>query len=108
MEYLSSHPRVDHLGGQHHIAIPCHSGASITGYRCQCLGGGLWGWALGGLSALHLTRLAQGLEYCMVAVLGGEVLLTPVSYTHLRAHETPEHLVCRLLLEKKKTFTQIS
>src|SRR5674536_379359 len=28
--------------------------------------------------------------------------LKPVSYTHLRAHETPEHLVCRLLLEKKK------
>src|SRR5678816_2409535 len=25
-----------------------------------------------------------------------------ISYTHLRAHETPEHLVCRLLLEKKK------
>src|SRR5678816_4278304 len=32
-----------------------------------------------------------------------EVLLyISVSYTHLRAHETPEHLVCRLLLEKKK------
>src|SRR5678815_1463046 len=29
----------------------------------------------------------------------------PVSYTHLRAHETPEHLVCRLLLEKKKKPT---
>eukprot|EP00658_Telonema_sp_P-2_P005466 TRINITY_DN12038_c0_g1_i2.p1 TRINITY_DN12038_c0_g1~~TRINITY_DN12038_c0_g1_i2.p1 ORF type:complete len:721 (+),score=30.31 TRINITY_DN12038_c0_g1_i2:134-2296(+) len=28
--------------------------------------------------------------------------LKAVSYTHLRAHETPEHLVCRLLLEKKK------
>src|SRR5678816_299198 len=27
-----------------------------------------------------------------------------VSHTHLRAHETPEHLVCRLLLEKKKTY----
>src|SRR5674536_388188 len=27
-----------------------------------------------------------------------------VSYTHLRAHETPEHLVCRLLLEQKKSF----
>ena len=26
----------------------------------------------------------------------------PVSYTHLRAHETPDHPVCRLLLEKKK------
>src|SRR5660397_108340 len=29
--------------------------------------------------------------------------LYPVSYTHLRAHETKAHLVCRLLLEKKKT-----
>src|SRR5674536_375850 len=28
----------------------------------------------------------------------------PVSYTHLRAHETPEHLVCRLLLDKKKKY----
>eukprot|EP00826_Nyctotherus_ovalis_P026505 TRINITY_DN20694_c0_g1_i1.p1 TRINITY_DN20694_c0_g1~~TRINITY_DN20694_c0_g1_i1.p1 ORF type:complete len:153 (-),score=46.36 TRINITY_DN20694_c0_g1_i1:8-466(-) len=27
---------------------------------------------------------------------------TAVSYTHLRAHETSLHLVCRLLLEKKK------
>ena len=27
---------------------------------------------------------------------------TPVSYTHLRAHETLMNLVCRLLLEKKK------
>src|SRR5680860_1035736 len=28
--------------------------------------------------------------------------MTPVSYTHLRAHETDSYLVCRLLLEKKK------
>src|SRR5674536_137206 len=34
--------------------------------------------------------------------VAGEVHeLDPVSYTHLRAHETPEHLVCRLLLETK-------
>eukprot|EP00831_Metopus_contortus_P034038 TRINITY_DN2720_c0_g1_i3.p1 TRINITY_DN2720_c0_g1~~TRINITY_DN2720_c0_g1_i3.p1 ORF type:complete len:112 (-),score=21.33 TRINITY_DN2720_c0_g1_i3:4-339(-) len=33
----------------------------------------------------------------------------PVSYTHLRAHETSLHLVCRLLLEKKKkTLNNIS
>src|SRR5674536_265602 len=32
----------------------------------------------------------------------GITLYNAVSYTHLRAHETPEHLVCRLLLEKKK------
>jgi len=31
--------------------------------------------------------------------------LYPVSYTHLRAHETLRYLVCRLLLEKKKTKT---
>src|SRR5678815_4402137 len=29
-----------------------------------------------------------------------DAIKNPVSYTHLRAHETPEHLVCRLLLEK--------
>src|SRR5450756_1687700 len=29
--------------------------------------------------------------------------LEAVSYTHLRAHETRHDLVCRLLLEKKKT-----
>ena len=29
---------------------------------------------------------------------------TTVSYTHLRAHETSLHLVCRLLLDKKLTY----
>ena len=33
---------------------------------------------------------------------GGARGLLPVSYTHLRAHETVLDLVCRLLLEKKK------
>ena len=37
-----------------------------------------------------------------------QVLVThwiePVSYTHLRAHETVIDLVCRLLLEKKKRW----
>ena len=28
----------------------------------------------------------------------------PVSYTHLRAHETGLDIVCRLLLEKKKNL----
>ena len=31
--------------------------------------------------------------------------LEPVSYTHLRAHETVLDIVCRLLLEKKKSPT---
>src|SRR5664279_5420207 len=38
---------------------------------------------------LDVTPLSLGIE-------------TPVSYTHLRAHETDSYLVCRLLLEKKK------
>ena len=33
----------------------------------------------------------------------GKYAQAPVSYTHLRAHETVLDLVCRLLLEKKKT-----
>ena len=32
----------------------------------------------------------------------GLAQVKPVSYTHLRAHETVLDLVCRLLLEKKK------
>eukprot|EP00658_Telonema_sp_P-2_P033207 TRINITY_DN24421_c0_g1_i2.p1 TRINITY_DN24421_c0_g1~~TRINITY_DN24421_c0_g1_i2.p1 ORF type:complete len:106 (+),score=30.35 TRINITY_DN24421_c0_g1_i2:102-419(+) len=49
-------------------------------------------------------------EVCLGCVarcaLAGTVC-NAVSYTHLRAHETPEHLVCRLLLEKKKKNKQI-
>ena len=32
------------------------------------------------------------------------IVAAPVSYTHLRAHETLMNLVCRLLLEKKNFF----
>src|SRR5678815_5992993 len=39
-------------------------------------------------------------------LLNGIKSMYAVSYTHLRAHETPEHLVCRLLLEKKKKNTK--
>src|SRR5678816_1917096 len=62
------------------------------------------------------TEMAK-LPFCLCGVRGGDLMqriesimagrrrveltrahraaLTPVSYTHLRAHETPEHLVCR-------------
>src|SRR5678816_4653030 len=41
------------------------------------------------LSVVAIDRIAL----CLVSIvpLAGD----PVSYTHLRAHETPEHLVCR-------------
>src|SRR5450756_2559567 len=38
----------------------------------------------------------------LMAVSGRSMPASPVSYTHLRAHETRHDLVCRLLLEKKK------
>ena len=41
---------------------------------------------------------------CGVPLLG--VCRGPVSYTHLRAHETVLDLVCRLLLEKQNTQQQ--
>src|SRR5678815_1110835 len=47
-----------------------------------------------------LTR--DGYEQVFRDALGirHTIWLGAVSYTHLRAHETPEHLVCRLLLDK--------
>src|SRR5678815_2852930 len=42
-----------------------------------------------------LNRLKGGEDF---AALAKDKSTDPVSYTHLRAHETPEHLVCRLLL----------
>src|SRR5450756_1223192 len=43
---------------------------------------------------VHRVREPQGVR--------SDQGLLPVSYTHLRAHETRHDLVCRLLLEKKK------
>src|SRR5678816_3425658 len=53
-----------------------------------------------GLGGSARSLFIEGLWH---AVRRPIIVITPhaVSYTHLRAHETPEHLVCRLLLEKK-------
>ena len=48
------------------------------------------------------TPLQSSFAINNVALVNGRprtLSLKAVSYTHLRAHETPEHLVCRLLLE---------
>ena len=47
-------------------------------------------------AALTRIGLEQRMDHVPDQLSGG-----PVSYTHLRAHETREDLVCRLLLEKK-------
>eukprot|EP00826_Nyctotherus_ovalis_P030102 TRINITY_DN23917_c0_g1_i1.p3 TRINITY_DN23917_c0_g1~~TRINITY_DN23917_c0_g1_i1.p3 ORF type:complete len:165 (-),score=36.34 TRINITY_DN23917_c0_g1_i1:6-500(-) len=62
---------------------------------------------LDGFETLHQQPTALGATYgsTFVKTGSGPMLVTsdlPVSYTHLRAHETGRNLVCRLLLEKKK------
>ena len=44
-------------------------------------------------------KLAIGLKQLLK--ISSDLKSIPVSYTHLRAHETGRNLVCRLLLEKK-------
>src|SRR5678816_4187617 len=41
--------------------------------------------------------LQMGIERNLREKVPEVTRVVPVSYTHLRAHETPEHLVCRLL-----------
>ena len=52
-------------------------------------------------TARNIRLSASGVKFEMV----GRGFI-PVSYTHLRAHETRHDLVCRLLLEKKKQQQQ--
>ena len=55
-----------------------------------------------GYVAIRILGAGRGLA--VTALIGG-----PVSYTHLRAHETVLDLVCRLLLEtKNKQITKQS
>ena len=58
-------------------------------------------------NAVLFERLAQEVEVELVPREAvdpedDDMIDRPVSYTHLRAHETVLDLVCRLLLEKKK------
>ena len=52
-------------------------------------------FSLGSFSTAPSTLMSESPTFWMVLIYGA------VSYTHLRAHETREDLVCRLLLEKK-------
>src|SRR5678816_4802067 len=54
-----------------------------------------------GIDSKLIEEFAGNVDEDVIAQLRQSLKLDPsaVSYTHLRAHETPEHLVCRLLLE---------
>ena len=52
-------------------------------------------------AAFLATAISPIMPIAAFGIYAAICVLT-VSYTHLRAHETREDLVCRLLLEKKK------
>ena len=56
------------------------------------------------MGAEHISRGYEDIA-ALLAPLGAHITRSwgePVSYTHLRAHETGRNLVCRLLLEKNR------
>ena len=64
------------------------------------MGADLYESYVGSIISCGALASAAGLGF------NGVLVPMPVSYTHLRAHETDSYLVCRLLLEKKKTRKQ--
>src|SRR5450756_2922791 len=81
--------------------------------ECLSLDGGIGGGGPAGMTAAYFLA-REGVKVAIFernlhvggGMWGGGMLfpriIIPVSYTHLRAHETRHDLVCRLLLEKKK------
>src|SRR5450759_4016671 len=48
------------------------------------------------------AKTGNAMEKLIITVACDSRTSYPVSYTHLRAHETRHDIVCRLLLDKKK------
>eukprot|EP00658_Telonema_sp_P-2_P024033 TRINITY_DN19643_c0_g1_i2.p1 TRINITY_DN19643_c0_g1~~TRINITY_DN19643_c0_g1_i2.p1 ORF type:complete len:126 (+),score=16.64 TRINITY_DN19643_c0_g1_i2:132-509(+) len=75
---------------------------TLTRTKCS------YGCSAGGLCGTRNQMAAQlhDCNFTIAIARNGLRAFESVSYTHLRAHETPEHLVCRLLLEKKKKIPE--
>ena len=56
------------------------------------------------MPAVNSEAMSEHLAEISRRVTAGAHAMVAVSYTHLRAHETVLDLVCRLLLETKKTY----
>src|SRR5665648_10830 len=102
----------------------------LTNQRTDRYGGDLQARMTFGLEVVEAVRGAVGSNYPMIVRVAGNDFMpgsntntesrafcqalekagvnaiNAVSYTHLRAHETRHDLVCRLLLEKKKTYSR--
>ena len=70
------------------VIYPMHKNPAVREMARACFGG---------QERIHMIEPLDVLDFHNVMAHA-----YPVSYTHLRAHETGRNLVCRLLLEKKK------
>src|SRR5678816_80555 len=87
---------IEQDAGWYTILVTSQSTKPVKNYGLGLLG---YTWEEGGPSLAARAgkeTLEQHVEK-MASLPFVDVLYIPVSYTHLRAHETPEHLVCRLL-----------
>src|SRR5450759_3269773 len=102
-------------------ALPCSEGAQECFLRCVLRGGSILedhdqsrkdariGRSVKLVEVLLVTRAVRDHRSSSTTApapgdsrsLCQSCVVLPVSYTHLRAHETRHDLVCRLLLEKK-------
>src|SRR5660397_251901 len=82
---------------------PARSSPSVPLRRSQPdLASGEPAGSLQGRPAVLDGQVAVGVDRGCDRGVAQQLLHAPVSYTHLRAHESKANLVCRLLLEKKK------
>src|SRR5450756_3075953 len=78
--------------GSVRVVLPAQAAAAWAG-RAQCAS----------CERLMYTAVSRVKMYACRTATKISNRVKAVSYTHLRAHETRHDIVCRLLLEKKKT-----
>src|SRR5678809_421830 len=111
----------DNAGCQQTITVTVNPLPTITGTPVACIGATTqltgsgtpaavnpWVSATPGVATVSNTGLVTGVSAGTSVITYTDnagcqqtitVTINPVSYTHLRAHETGRNLVCRLLLE---------
>src|SRR5258708_20797689 len=95
---------------------------SVTRYGWKALAGSVTGFSMDGFdmlilgfmlpaisSALALTSTQAGslVTWTMLGAVVGGLIFGTLSDEHTSELQSPDHLVCRLLLEKKKKITPI-
>src|SRR5674536_45478 len=82
--------------GRHAIKFPCRYKDMIA-FTISLTGGATMKGFVQNIE--DITVKNEEFRRVLYTAKNCQLVAMAVSYTHLRAHETPEHLVCRLLLE---------